>query len=457
MARREVLTMLPAQREQRAQQGPPPPDDTMLLDGSTNLALWLDRFSWGFDQQIARDHVGKTLSKVRVPEGYQEAFERRKRLLKSLKGGYEGGETRLYTVTLSGRAILGIGMASVRETNLSLLRPWGLPYLAGSSLKGLASHTAHHLGGADWARPPKSGEKAGILQRALFGDVTGAGAVVFHDAWWIPQGDKPPVHPDTMTVHHANYYSGRDSAPADWEEPNPVSFLTISGSYLLALSGPPEALDLVEKILTEGLASLGVGAKTAAGYGRASIERMTSALVRTMDGYQRPTAQPNNVEHLTREFLRAVQEASAPDEIAAAERAARRMQQAAPRVWKEWLQKDRCPPEAHRWFAPQPEPATPPSAAPPQPSTTPAPAAPPAEEQAAHAWIADDRSKRPTLFVLLAGARRPLEEEVRKVKTPLDEATQAALKAASKDTPAPVLVSLKDGKRVQSVRTVKQP
>lgn len=437
MARRDILMIVRPPQGQRAQQGPPPPDDSALLDGSTNLALWLDRFSWGFDQQIARDHAGKTLDSVRVPEGYNLAFERRKRLLQSLTGGYEGGETRLYTVALSGRAILGIGMASVRETNLSLLRPWGLPYLAGSSLKGLASHTAHHLGGADWARPSKPGEQAGLLQRALFGDVTGAGAVVFHDAWWIPLGDRPPVHADTMTVHHASYYSGGNTAPADWEEPNPVSFLSISGSYLLALSGPPEALDLVEKILGEGLANLGVGAKTAAGYGRARMERLTSEFVRKMDGYQRPTAQPNNVEHLTREFLVAIAEASSPDEIAAAERAARRMYDANPKVWKEWLLKERCPPEAHRWFAPSP------AAPAPKPQPAPAPAAnqapaPPADEQPATAWIALLKN-RPTLFVLLPGAKKPLEEEVRKVETPPDEVTRTALEAASKDAPVAVL------------------
>jgi len=423
-------------------------------DASTNLALWLDRYSWGFDQEIARAHVGSTLTQVRVPEGYSRAFERRKKALQGLSGGYEGGETRRYTIALAGRAILGIGMASVRETNLSLLRPWGVPYLAGSSLKGLASHVAHDAGG-DWTRP-KAGGEAGALQRAIFGDVTGAGAVVFHDAWWIPQGEVPPVHADTMTVHHAGYYSGKQEAPADWEEPNPVSFMTVSGSYLFAMSGPADALDLAEKILREGLKNRGVGAKTAAGYGRASLELLTSEFVRKMEGHQRAAAQPNTVEHLTKEFLEAVKEASLPDEFAAAERAAGRMVAANPKVWRDWLSKERCPPEAARWFTPRPEkpPETPraaPTAAPPVAATSPAPT-PPVDEQPATAWIAPDRNKRPTLFVLLPESKKLLEEEIRKLKTPPDESTVVALQGASKEAPAGVLVGLKDGKRVLSVR-----
>ncbi|MCS6900516.1 MAG: hypothetical protein RMJ98_12875, partial [Myxococcales bacterium] len=181
MARRDVLSR-----------------DHVQPDASTNLALWLDRYTWAFDQETARAHLGVSLDRVRVPEGYARAFEARKRGLLALSGGYEGGETRLYTVTLAGRAVLGIGAASVRETNLSLLRPWGVPYLAGSAFKGLASH-AVHAAGTDWARPAQPGEEAGILQRALFGDVTSAGAVVFHDAWWIPLDDRPPVELDTMT------------------------------------------------------------------------------------------------------------------------------------------------------------------------------------------------------------------------------------------------------------------
>jgi CRISPR type III-B/RAMP module RAMP protein Cmr6 len=231
-----------------------------------------------------------------VPEGYAAAFNRRERALRGYAGSFSVGETRLYKLKLAGRAVIGIGAASVRETNLSLLRPWGIPYVPGSALKGLASHVAHQAGGP-WIRSAEAGGEAGPAHTAVFGDVTCSGAVVFHDAWWQPVGDRSPVEPDTMTVHHAEYYKG-NAAPADWDEPNPVSFLTTTGTYLAALTGPSEALDAAEELLRIGLRDFGIGAKTAAGYGRAALERHLSEFARSLDAFQRPPAAPNNIQHL---------------------------------------------------------------------------------------------------------------------------------------------------------------
>ena len=55
-------------------------------------------------------------------------------------------------------------------------------------------------------------------------DDSRAGAVVFHDAWptkW------PCLQSDIVNNHHAKYYQGDDD-PGDWEEPNMVSFLSIT-------------------------------------------------------------------------------------------------------------------------------------------------------------------------------------------------------------------------------------
>jgi CRISPR-associated protein Cmr6 len=316
-------------------------------DATTNLGLWLDRYSPGFDQEVLRQHHGSCVERVRVPAGYAAALQRRKALLRAYTGDFDGGETRLYDLTFAGRAVVGIGAASVRETNLSMLRPWGLPYVSGSALKGLASHTAHGVG--PWARPATPGEDAGVLQRALFGDVKSAGAVVFHDAWYVPTGDKVPVACDTMTVHHAKYYQGA-AAPCDWDEPNPVSFLTMHGTYLAALTGPGEALDLVEEILRRGTREGGVGAKTAAGYGRASFERHFSELSRLLRGFERPAAAANNVQSQAQELLGFARKARFPDEVQAARDAARRMIDASPKVWRSWVAQPARSDEERLWF-----------------------------------------------------------------------------------------------------------
>ena len=77
-----------------------------------------------------------------------------------------------------------------------------------------------------------------------------------------------------MTVHHSDYYRDGKTAPADWDEPNPVAFLTTRGKYLVALSGPEAWVVRAGEWLEAGLAELGLGAKTQAGYGRMKLERM---------------------------------------------------------------------------------------------------------------------------------------------------------------------------------------
>jgi CRISPR-associated protein Cmr6 len=74
-----------------------------------------------------------------------------------------------------------------------------------------------------------------------------------------------------MTVHHPDYYQGQGSPPADWDNPNPVAFLSAHGRFLLALTGPEEWSRAALEILTEALEQDGVGAKTAAGYGRMRV------------------------------------------------------------------------------------------------------------------------------------------------------------------------------------------
>ncbi|MDW8250196.1 MAG: hypothetical protein RMJ98_12955, partial [Myxococcales bacterium] len=63
-----------------------------------------------------------------------------------------------------------------------------------------------------------------------------------------------------------------------------------------------------------------------------------------------------------------------------------------------------------------------------------------------------DSHRRPTLYVWLPGKQKPLEEELRKLKSAPDGEVQAALEAASQAAPREVWVKLKGGKRVLSIR-----
>jgi CRISPR-associated protein Cmr6 len=262
-------------------------------DATTNAGLWLDKYvtslrlpgaEKGEDPGTAIRTLLEEAASTPVPEGYESALARRRALIEKLDGGFEGGVTRVFTAEARGRLVVGLGTEAVRETNLALLHTWGVPYLPGSALKGLASAAAHGLSGeASWKKEGKEREH-GEDHALLFGDTRRAGSVVFHDAWWVPEPSdtKLPLDLDVMTVHHPDYYRDGKTAPADWDEPNPVAFLTARGRYLVALSGPEAWVRRASEWLSLGLDRLGLGAKTQAGYGR-----MTLAAERTAGEIER--------------------------------------------------------------------------------------------------------------------------------------------------------------------------
>jgi CRISPR-associated protein Cmr6 len=251
-------------------------------DAGTHAGLWLDKYltelrpADGEKSDGPAKALGKLLeeaARTSVPEGYPAAQARRRALLETLDGGVEGGVTRLFTAEARGRLVIGLGTQAVRETNIALLHTWGVPFLPGSALKGLASAAAHRLArNATWEKAHEQ-RAQGEDHALMFGDTENAGCVVFHDAWWIPEpGDKTlPLDVDVMTVHHPDYYRDGKSPPADWDEPKPVAFLTARGKYQVALSGPKVWVRRAGEWLEAGLAELGIGAKTQAGYGRMSL------------------------------------------------------------------------------------------------------------------------------------------------------------------------------------------
>ncbi|MCZ7635035.1 MAG: type III-B CRISPR module RAMP protein Cmr6 [Verrucomicrobia bacterium] len=76
-----------------------------------------------------------------------------------------------------------------------------------------------------------------------------------------------------MTPHYGAYYAGK-GPPADWLSPNPIPFLTVAPDqlfqFVLAPASRAAQLDCTTAAqwLTDALAWLGAGAKTAVGYGR---------------------------------------------------------------------------------------------------------------------------------------------------------------------------------------------
>jgi CRISPR-associated protein Cmr6 len=204
--------------------------------------------------------------------------------------------------------VIGLGTESLIETSITLHRAYGVPYIPGSALKGLAARWARtQLDDPSWRK-----DENGYAM--LFGNTETAGFVTFHDALFVPGSghDGRALWPDVITVHHAEYYSSGARPPTDWDSPTPVPFLTATGKYLVALSGPDEWVNTAFGILEQALENEGIGAKTTRGYGRMKLSAPVAASPnavgptgRTDDSIERlRSMKPNLVANGIGEFVK---------------------------------------------------------------------------------------------------------------------------------------------------------
>lgn len=230
---------------------------------STNAGLWLNKFlkSSSKEDKESRSGLIGEVSKIQPSTVYRSFYNRWEQSLKEMQAKTRKAEVK-------GRMVIGMGDESVLETSVTLHHTYGVPYIPGSALKGVAaSYTRKRLDNPSW-------QKDGDAYRTLFGDTSNAGYITFFDALYIPDSgyQKQALYPDVLTVHHQEYYQNTPNAPADWDSPNPVPFLSATGSYLIALAGPPQWVDITFDILTFALVEFGVGGKTSSGYGKMIID-----------------------------------------------------------------------------------------------------------------------------------------------------------------------------------------
>jgi len=180
------------------------------------------------------DHVA-TLAPSQL---YHDAYARWKELLD------KSAHVCTKELAVRGTLIVGLGGESVLETGITVQRAYGMPYIPGSALKGLARRYAEGtLAQEDDAPERAKFVPGGAYHDVLFGRQDNAGHVTYHDAWYKPgsaPNDKPFVR-DVITVHHPRYYTGaagKREAPSDFDDPNPIPFVGARGTFLIAVECP---------------------------------------------------------------------------------------------------------------------------------------------------------------------------------------------------------------------------
>ena len=168
---------------------------------------------------------------------------------------------------------VGLGNSNVIESGLALNHLYGMPYLPGSSIKGITSHYCSEIFGAidsDYSGPNPEAplEPAGRIYEALFGKVAPekeqeAGLLRFYDAWILPESVSECFVMDVMTPHHES----------DFADPTPINFLTVKGEFELfigcsSLETDRKWIDFAFSLVEEALKNYGIGGKIRTGYGK---------------------------------------------------------------------------------------------------------------------------------------------------------------------------------------------
>jgi CRISPR-associated protein Cmr6 len=279
------------------------------------------------EERFTKQVKGRRILDFMSPELQRLLREHRKRWEAMLDDYQQRGYgVKRFSLHAASRVVVGLGAESVLETSIRLHRVYGFPIIPASALKGLARsyalwQVAEQLGVpalslGDLAARKKAGqptpiqrlekyfdepgenrraqlfehlkqddaipsaaavryvelpaveEKIGPL-RAAFGTTASAGKVVFFDA--VPADPARLVlDSDVMNSHYSQYYQGSNTPPADYLNPVPIFFLAIApgSEFLFAVASKDNSLaEKAQMLLRAALCEVGVGAKTAAGYG----------------------------------------------------------------------------------------------------------------------------------------------------------------------------------------------
>ena len=265
--------------------------------------------------------IARKLAVIAQPDSgmVRSANENARRLLKNLASAHTG---RIVTceATLGGRLLVNMSGGVIENAGICLDRCFGLPFIPGSAVKGIARSQAL------WEiKESAPAEKRNLLKQAMVifgygktdtgnkGDWTwAAGRDLAKDvaaeleaaefkgcACFLPAY---PTTPPTLVVdmvnpHYPEYYRGRRDRATDDENPIPNYFPAVEagsafGFAVLLNRVPagftgPQLLDAARGWIERAITQKGLGAKTAAGCGWFQLGAPVAA---TPQSFTQPTA-----------------------------------------------------------------------------------------------------------------------------------------------------------------------
>ena len=247
------------------------------LTQEANGGLWYDKFchSWGGfparDQKLdldKRQWIDTVVGSRGIGSELQQHAERQARMIEILNGKWLDLQTESPFVS-------GLGRDHPVENGFAWHYTLGVPYLPGSSVKGMVRAWA-----TQWTEVEEAtrlrilGPKPPAGTAAMEPQV---GEMIFLDA--VPTS---PVElaADVMTPHYDGYYQ-KGETPGDWMSPIPIPFLVVKAGATFRFPVAPRQQSEQSREdsmtafdwLKEALEWIGAGAKTAVGYGRMRVDR----------------------------------------------------------------------------------------------------------------------------------------------------------------------------------------
>ncbi len=255
----------------------------------SNAGLHFDKFFDCWPEQIGgKIEPGNKLGWIKKFTGEtvdaSSHATRLKEIAIKLKGKVETFQT-------TGPFVTGMGLSNPVENGFLFHHTLGVPYLPGSSIKGMVrawaqhwcatlkteeDYDAHideicHLFGGPIYEEERDTEGKVISRQEI--RAASAGSIIFFDA--LPVGSVE-LTAEIITPHTGQWRITTEPEkhpPADWVSPNPIPFLSVKegASFQFALAPRTAAgasdLDTAFKLLKNALEWIGAGAKTAIGFG----------------------------------------------------------------------------------------------------------------------------------------------------------------------------------------------